>query len=541
MAHDGELGSMVSLEQGSAAQEQVRKRLTGEKGPSTAASTSMWQNLDRVRLEFGRAGAFDSTHVPLNHLEQMRRDPMIAFGLMFIKVFLARAPWYIKSTDPQRAAFIDAALRKIYGRFVLQYTGSLDYGFQAMVKNFERADLFAQYVDPNDPEGRPVDVWTATAQPLIWKPFVAISPKRCSPAFNAAGDFNGIWLRPHVSNVFPYKSTNTPGTPEIPLDWAMWATNEKDSVFGSLYGFPRTSYAYRFWTSYWYKFALSDRAFEKWADPPVVCYHPTDVAIDESGDVRNLSQEGLSLAEKLRSGSNVSLPSDVVTGLDERVTNQRQWQIEQVETTVDFSAIRGEFEYLDIARLRALMVPEQAFLEGKGGTSSRNVASTLGDVFEEQQAVIKAEIDDHINRYMIPQLLEANFGSGGPTCEIVTTGFDAKDIETMRTVVQAMAQNSPGRLGSVDFRKLLESLGLPLLGKKAADAQEKKIADELQKQAPPKTLPKGGNAGVDKQGLYYLEDGEFIRLAEPSQDKVGLLQRLSSFLKRDQEDSPDGE
>jgi hypothetical protein len=524
-----ELGTRVDLGQGSPADEDLRKRLTASKGPSTASSTSQWQNIDRIRSQFGRVGAFDHTNVPLNHLEQMRRDPMIAFGLMFIKVFLARAPWYIKSTDPQRAAFIDAALRRIYGRFVLQYTGCLDYGYQGMVKNFERAPLDGTYHDPNDVDGKPVPIWTASADPLLWTPFTALSPKRCSPSFSKAGAFNGIDLRP-MSSSFPDNGSSK--NPEIPLDWAMWATNEKDSVFGSLWGFPRTAYAYRFWTDYWYKFALAARAFEKWADPPVVCYHPTEIAIDEDGETRNMSQEGLALAEQLRSGSNVSLPSDVVVGLDAKVTNQRQWEIHQVETTVDFSSIRGEFEYLDVARLRALMVPEQAFLEGKGGTSSRNVASTLGDVFEEQQAVIKAEIDDHINRYMIPQLLEANFGAGGPSCEIVTTGFDAQDLETARTIVQAMAQNSPSRLASIDFRKLLERMGLPLLGPKAQAEQAKTLVEEAQK-APPKVLPKGGNAGVDKQGLYYKEDGEFIRLADAPEDKVGFVQRLTDFFKRE--------
>jgi len=477
----------------------IRDRLERQVGPSTAASTSSWSVIDPPR-------GSDHHRPPIAHLESMRRDPMIAFGLMFIKVFLARAPWYIRSTDPQRAAFIDAALRKIYGRLVLQYTGCLDFGYQALVKNFERADLDAQYVDPNDPAGAPANVWNSSAQPLLWKPFTALSPRKVSPSFTKAGDFSGINLRP-LSSAFPGNTSNT--SPEIPLEWALWCTNEKDSVFGSLYGYPRTAYAYRFWTSYWYRFALADRAFEKWADPPVIALHPTEVVTDDDGKARDLSHEALALAEKLRSGANVSMPSDVVQGFDgDRATNVRQWDLRQIETTVEFDGIRGELEYLDIARLRALMVPEQAFLEGKGGTSSRNVASTLGDVFEEQQAVIKAEIDDHINRYLIPQLLEVNFGPGGPSCEIVTTGFDGQDIDTMRTIVQAMAQNSPGRLASVDFRKLLEKLGLPLLGPKAAQEQASEIAHEAAKSGPPKTVPKNGNAGVDKQGLYYGEEGQ---------------------------------
>jgi len=122
----------------------------------------------------------------------------------------------------------------------------------------------------------------------------------------------------------------------------------------------------------------------------------------------------IGLAERLRSGANVSLPSDGVTSLDgDKVSTLRKWSLEQMKSEVDFTAMNESFDTLEIAKLRAMMVPEQAFLEGKGGTSSRNVASELGDAFEKSLAVVKAEIDDHINRFMIPQLLAANFGEGG--------------------------------------------------------------------------------------------------------------------------------
>jgi hypothetical protein len=465
---------------------------------------------------------FDATRIPISKLEQMRRDPMIAFGLMFIKVFLARAPWYIKSTDARRAAFIDGALRDIYARFILQYSNSFDYGYSAMVKRFERKQPEWEYYDPSDPNGMPIKTWNSSADALVWKPFQALPPRFVYPAFNKAGEFNGFYIKPwgFGANQFPFE---TGSQPDVPLDWALWATNEKDSVFGSLWGYPRTGYSYRYWWAYWYRFGLADRAFEKWADPPVVAYHPAEIVFDqETGQKVNFNAEALALAEKLRSGANVSLPSTVVLGLDERVTNVREWQLEQIETTANFDALGQSFEYLDVAKLRSLMVPEQAFLEGRGGTSSRNVASTLGDVFEEQQALVKQEIDDHLNRFVIPQLLEANFGPGGPSCRIVTTGFDAKDMETMRSIVQAFAQNAPGRLSSINFRELLDRLGIPLVNADAAAKQAEEIIQETVARGPqaqPAQGGPGGQAGVrpgaSGKNLYYdarerieLEDAE---------------------------------
>jgi hypothetical protein len=491
---------------GDAGAERLRQRLAQEKGPTTASSTSKWRTGGNVGMLGHRTP--DASKVSLTDCHQMRRDPMIAFGLSFIKAYLARADWYIKSSDPRRAAFIDGALRRIYGRFVLQWGGCLDYGYQALVKNFERGQVDWTYIDDT---GAELKVWPSSAPPLLWKPFTALNPKWAQPVFNLDGEFDGINYNVAASGSrFPFEPGGSED-PAVPLEWALWATNEKDSVFGSLYGYPRTGYAYRYWWAYWYRFGLADRAFEKWADPPVIAYHPVELATGDDGNARNFTAEALALAEKIRSGANVSLPSTPVESMqDGRATNLRAWELTQMKVETNFDALNDAFEYLDVSKLRALMVPEQAFLEGKGGTSSRNVASTLGDTFEESQAVIKAEIDDHINRYMIPQLLEANFGPGGATCEIVTTGFDAQDVETGRAIVQAFAQNAPAELAGIDIRKLLTRLGIPMLNPTQAKKAQEELLANLQKMKPAPVQPKDGSSGVNDKGQYVsptqLED-----------------------------------
>jgi hypothetical protein len=455
----------------------------------------------------------DAERVPMNMLAQMRRDPMLAFGLLFIKSYIARAPWHIKSSDPRRAAFIDQALRRVYGRFVLQYLGCLEWGFAPLVKNFERSGDPRSWTFIDGDQELPV--WTATADALIWKPFTALNPRKATARFDASGSFSGIDYGPSGNAArFPFESGGK--TPSVPLDWALWATNEKDSVHGSLYGFSRLAYAYRPWHSFWYRWALADRAFERWADPPVVAYHPTDMAVDpETGETRNYTLEALGLAERLRSGANVSLPSDTTTSLDgDRVTNARKWSLEQLKSEVDFSSFNESFEYLDVAKLRAVMVPEQALLEGKGGTSSRNVASTLGDVFEESQAVILSEMHWLLNRNVIPQLLEANFGQYGASCEIVSDGFNANDVETARTLLQALTQNAPEKLAAVDARSLLERLNVPTKSPALMEAETLQAAEAVANEGP-------CDREADEFGVE-VKDGKYRR---------GLLDRAWSSWK----------
>lgn len=511
------------------AEGRLKNRLAQQRVPTTQNQSYNWVDWDNMRDFLGQP--FDARKVPLSKLEQMRRDSMLAFGLFFVKIPLIRAPWYIKSSDAQRAAFIDNALRRIWGRFVLSYGNSFDYGFSAIVKRFEYDTPDWTYINPDDigiAEDDPAQVagelpvWPdQNVQALVWKPFMALNPKIAIPHWNASGEFAGIDYSPG-GQVGAFGFSGSAGFPggtgsivagragvpaNIPLDWALWATNEKDSVHGSLWGYPRLSYAFRYWWSYWYKFGLADRAFEKWADPPVYVYHPSDSAVDENGQTVDYGSAALAVAEQLRSGANIAIPSDVVqSDLMDRLAHFRKWEVGQLESHANFDALNKSFEYLDVLKLRSMMVPEQSVIEGGGGTSSRNVAAVMGDLFQESQAAVMMEIDDVVNRYMIPQLLEANFGPGGAACTKVTTGFDPQDLETMQAIVQGVANIDPTNL-PVDLRATLRQLGVPLLTHTAFQKILQQKADQAAAQQAAQKEPVSGGAntgeaGVTKTGLY---------------------------------------
>lgn len=500
-----------------AARERMAARLTTDRMPKTAASTGSWIDWNVEQSWLGQP--WDNTKIPLKKLEQMRRDPILAFGLMFCKVPLVRAPWYIQSSDPKVAAAVDGALRDVYGRFILAYTNSFDFGFSPMVKRFEydeKPDW--TYIPKDDPKGEETPVWTDNVvHPVVWKPFTPLNPRRCKPHWDSKGQFNGIDFN-NQSAMSPFftsgysAANNWTGdaqtrVADVPLDWALWATNEKDSVFDNYWGYPRLGYAYRLWWEYWHRFNIASRAFEKWGDPPVMVFHPDDPLAVDGGDSINYTSEALALAESLRSGANVAMPSSVVSSLEDgKATNVREWYMEQMKTDVNFAGFTASFEYLDVMKLRAMMVPEQALIEGSGGTSSRNVAATNMDSFQESQAVVKTQIDEHINRWIIPQFVELNFGKDAAKAKIVTTGFESQDMETMREVVQLIGQRQP--LSMVDLRQVFKQLGVPTVTAKEFNkrlAAEAVIA-ETQAKAPPVPAQSGntkGFAGVDEHGVYY--------------------------------------
>jgi hypothetical protein len=525
--------------------ERVRKRLSSARdyGPSTRQQSGTRLNFQEQINQLGQG--FDATRIPTSKLYQMRRDPMIAFALQFVKVPLIRAPWYIECEDAQIAAFVDKALRRIYGRYVLQHALCLDFGYQAIVKRFERTTLDGTYVDPTDTANPEKPIWNeGTIDPIVWKPFTVLPPQDVEPKWTTAGDFDGFIysVEREVQVGFPGQQV-ADDKYKVDVLHALWATNERDSMFGSVYGYPRIGYAYRFWWSFWYNWALADRHFEKDADPPMMVRYPDDRVIDsDTGDAIDHRSLALQIGEDSRSGSTVAMPSDTISSeVDGRPTNIPKWDMKPIDGNPgNFEAFNRRFEYLDIAKLRAIMVPEQAFFEGKGGTSSRNVAGEMGDRFQESQAVLMAEIDEHLNCYVIPQLVAANFPRFDGEVRKITRGFGSEDMELSKQLITLIGQGDPTRL-PVNVRDVLEGHGVPVLSPEEEEADHQKQVQRLMDQQiptidagalvkqsesskPPAKSSSSSSSGVTSTG-FYQQGAEKIVVSTPhgSEERATIL------------------
>lgn len=508
--------------------QRIRKQLLVDKGPSTRQQSYQFVFWRTLGDTLGQP--FDSTKIPLSKLYQMRRDPMIAFALHYIKVPLIRANWYIKCEDAQVAAFVDYALRKIYGRLVLQYMLSLDFGFSATVKRFEEADITATYIDPADPDREDIPVWdNGNIKPMLWKTFVALPPEQVEPRWTQQGEFNGIRYdtKKDVPLAFPNaKVFDRDDTVDVPLQSSLWITNERDSGFGSPWGYPRIGYAFRYWWSYWYRWALADRHFEKDADPPTLVRYPKDaddLSYDENDELVDFRDIALGMGEQARSGSTIAMPSDLVPGggIDDRSTGVYKWDITHLEGGSNFEAFDKTFDRLEVLKLRSIWVPEQAFLEGSGGTSSRNVAATMTDSFQESQAVLMSEFDEHLNRFVIPQLVALNFPTFRGEARKITKGFGAEDLDLAKQLIQWVGQKDPNSL-QVDMRSLLEQFGMPLKHPDVIAAEEQKIIEQAQALAPPPVPAGPGQAGTVKTPantntgfeVKYIQPRDVLNLAD---------------------------
>jgi len=486
--------------------------LSTEQAPTTAQMTPTTGAWQAMSTQLGPP--FDNERVTLSQMRQMRKDAMIAFGLHYIKVPLVRADWHIEARDKngpnaQVAAFIDSALRPIYGRYVFQRTLALDFGFQAMSKRFIYKNPGGVYKDPTeaDPTKQIKPVWDeGSVEPIIWKTTTPLRPELVTPVFDDnTGEFNGMeYDAPQVSTAKSNKKKKA-GKLEIDVYHSLWGTNAKDDEHGSIYGFPRTGHARDYWWAYKFLFQLSNRGYERIAIPPVLAYHPegSSVIDEDTGETRANWEIALEMADRLRSNAVAAVPSTMAeTGLGETSNTQRGWDFKFLETPSDSLRIfDGRFNYLNVMKLRSVWVPEQAFIEGEGGTSSRNVAAQMAEIFIESQALLMDEVDDEINRFMIPQILVVNFpefvNNGGQAYK-VSHGFRKEDIEFYKQVLQLIGQSNASLLtDNVDIMELLRRMNTPLKDARELENERQQVVAQQALGGPPLVGPNAGrNVGV---------------------------------------------
>lgn len=507
-------------------------------GPSVRQQTQAEiLNLVLLYRELG-GNPFSVRRLPFSIMRDMALDPNVAFALYYIETPLINASWSIDSSDAQLAAAVDSALRPINSDLISKFCQSLTMGYQPMVKRYKLGTLDGKYRDKTaeDPD-KDLDVWPSkSVDALLWKTFLALPPENCLPRWNEMGNFNGFMYSPvPIPNPMMLGVAQTYGPQilsgyPIPLEWSMWIVNDRHKTYGSLYGVPRTNRAYRFWWSFWYRWALSDRSFENKADPAKIVYFPTNVAeaLDannpEAETPYNLQQKAIQIGNSIRSGTTVAFPGDFMVNEEGKTMNIRQWEAKYMEGGENFSSLEQNFLALGVAIIKAMFLPEQAFVDATmaGQTSSqRYISAQMGEIYQESQQQLSNDYDEYINKYMIPEFIAANFPNKvNIPCKRVTRGYGARNSETTKQILTLIGQKEPQNL-PINVRQLLKEEGYPLTSEAEQKLTERKHKEALENSKPPVMSPvkkegvAGYNAGVEKTETgehVYFQPGEELYL-----------------------------
>lgn len=435
-----------------------------------------------VRERLGRwLGDFDPEHITLKDRYKMRTDSMIQMGLHYSKVPLITADYQFQCEDPQIAAAVKEAYDAIHIPLMRSSLVRYDFGFQACVKDWELGSLDGTFVNE---DGEMVPIWPyRNVKPVMMK-----APIQLLPEFTRVelidGRFAGIRteMRP--------KEGGQPDDNLVPPEHSLWFVNHFEEEFGNYYGRSRIDGAYRFWWSYWTNYHNRDRHADNDADPPLQVWYPVGKRVPDPTDIdpeTNRPREvdnlaaALKIGEDLRNGATIAWPSDVYVDEQGKPSAAKLWEAAFLTGGENIGAFTDLLSDLEVSKLRATLVPEQALIQQKDAPSSRNVAGTYGEVFTESLELDSKYQDDVITRYVVRPFVEANFGKDAPICRKITTGFKEEDLSLVTNLIEAAFNADPNAL-PLKWSEMMERASLPAYTDKEAEEQRKAEA-ELQKQA----------------------------------------------------------
>lgn len=419
-------------------------------------------------------GEFDPEYISLSRLYQMRKDPMIQMGLHYCKFPLIRAKWNIECEDPKIAAGVTEIIRNVYGPYTRVFLNMLDFGYQAGIKQFALGQIHGTY---EDDRGNQRKIWEdEDVQPLLLEPPLPLPPDYVTPKIEK-GKFAGI------ESALGFSTSEDGGSKDrfIPPEWALWTVNEFEEQFRNYYGYPRTGYAYRYWWSYWFRFHMEDRHFEMDADPALQIKYPPGSSPDGEGNPKSNRDLALEIGNDLRGGATIAWPSEVHRDDTGKPSTVPMWSAEFLQGGENLDAFRESASYLDVMKLRAILVPEQALIEGKGGTSSRNAAATYTDVFNESLAEMAEQLAWYWNRYLIGQIVEANWGQDAPQARMTMMGFEEEDMTLANELIKIAFTVDPNAL-PINFDDLIKQANLPILSAKEQKEREELLQEQQQQQ-----------------------------------------------------------
>lgn len=539
---------------------QVAERLAKAKNIAPSARQQTQSEVLNLALLMNEIGSnpFSTRVISFQILRDMATDPTINFARWFLVNPLVKTERYVECEDAALAAAVDKAFRPMLFRLILGFSASLMYGYAPGVQNWRMGPLEAKYRDrhSDDPE-KERDVWKSpNIAALMPDVPTVLAPENCIPKWDESGYFDGFMYSPvPIPNPMMLGIAETYGPSvmagyPIEADRSIWYVNEQMESFGSIYGCPRQKRAYRMWWSKWFRWALFDRAFENTAEPTKVIYYPTEVPEGFDPNDPNpqtpqsfsLEQKAIQTGRAMRSGAVIALPGDFMDSNEGRTLPVRKWEAKYLEVQRNFTELSEGFTDLEVQILRAMLLPEQAFLDSNvtgQGSSQRYVATQMGEIYQESEELVNLEFDEYINKYFLPTFIAYNFPDKLNTpCAWRSGTLGGQNDELVKQIVTVIGQKDPSSLG-IDVKKLLQQQGLPMASQQQQDAMMEKEAKVSAAKGPPVMPPapkkagsQGYNAGVERTETgetIYVRGPQVIHLSGDHEDFIKSLPDIPPY------------
>lgn len=403
----------------------------------------------------------------------MRRYPAIHSALVLRKApilsQIKRAQ--VRSDDEARRAFLDRVLVQSGLLFRLAVTSlrAMDFGIAAHEIQWQVETLDITY-ESTDEFGTETEETAWSGPAITVREFHEVNPvsikkirRRTEPQGGKPGDgsYDGFVQR---------GAGNKPD--EIVIEAVDSFLHTFGLEYGNLWGTPitRNAYPYFFWANAAWKLYMAWA--EKKVIPPRIVYYPVGENLDPvTGETIDNALIAIKLGSDIDAVTAVAIPGDA-----DPLTGKRAWEIEEkpiTDRTDTFEKIIGA---LDRAMLEAIFMPERAYKEAQFGTRAEAERHTDTLLMVDQFDLDRLLSD--VNRFVVPRLLEANFEGEG-SAEITVPGL-TDDERSMLLNVFTMLVTNPEFAPNLDFRRMAETLGVPLAEIEPEEPLDEEPLDETE-------------------------------------------------------------
>jgi len=399
----------------------------------------------------GRFGAIRYDTLDWGTLDVMRRNPMVKLGLVVraSPIFTALREARVECEDEKIKAFVEDQFLK---RWLLRVGNSsilpsYIYGSAPHEKVWETVNLNIRYV----PEGETEEQTAFQGPALVYGKIDFVHPSTLEGYLTneKTGDFEGFVQRDPKG-----------GAKGIEIEaWKAFVFSNR-FLYGGFWGESEVEDIYPSWYyASFFRALLADYVRLR-AIPPVIGHAPWGSRTTVDGDeVDNISYAGEVLLQAFESQV-VVLPWE-----PDANTGTNMWGYTELQTARRVEAVFVDaIEELEVNILRGLLVPERTVTQNKAAVGSYNQA----EIHQERLLdMTKLEVDDFIlavNQWLIPQLVEDNFGANAPECRIFVRSVSERLKEKLFNVLISLIQNDTidsKVLRSIALQDLLKFLDVP--------------------------------------------------------------------------------
>lgn len=422
-------------------------------------------------------------------LKELAEDEQVGLGLELIKAPLYGADWAVECERDDIAAFIEEEIGRLWRGLLRTSLRAVEMGFAPHEKLWELRNGQAHLAQLKD-----------------------LDPEHVVLLHDEQGDFAGFRYRDKVT---------------VPAEKAFVFTHDKR--YGNIYGVPRTRRVQKRWQWRTNLERLMNRYYHRRSIPPAQGYAPAEKRVDENGTVVDTMEQMRKCLVTLEAGGAAVFPAEF--GEDGKPLWSVALLSDKEQRGPDFiSAI----EHYDTKILRGMIVPDRAGTDNDAAGGSYALVRSRVNLFLILEDQLLFDVLDHVNGFLIPQLVLFNFGPDAPEAKVTSEGLGEDAKELLRTVVEKMltTEVTAATLAQIaDTTAILQGAGVPVLDEDELAEQDGKKPPEGKKKKKVEPPEEGGDLSLRNPGAGGNDPREAI-LDRATAEAVSLFDSLTGRVKK---------